>query len=157
MQKFSKDKPLAMIGAGVMGTKVAWACARAGLETRLFDTEVGKAQESAKRAESWSEGEEEDRVRENLKVCLSIDEAMQNVQLAFENVPEDLALKRRVLANISRKLNNKAYLGSNASSITVTPLNKQGHSTSVVYDNLDFDPDDISEQTFTLRYLKSRF
>jgi len=43
------------------------------------------------------------------------------------------------------------------SSITVTPLNKQGHSTAIVYDNLDFDPDNISEQTFTLRNLKSRF
>jgi outer membrane lipoprotein-sorting protein len=43
------------------------------------------------------------------------------------------------------------------SSITVTPLNKQGHSTAIVYDNLDFEPADISEQTFTLRNLKSRF
>jgi len=43
------------------------------------------------------------------------------------------------------------------SSITVTPQNKQGHSTSVVYDNLDFDPDNVSTQTFTLRNLKSRF
>ncbi len=122
MREFSKDQPLAIIGAGVMGTKVAWACARAGLQTRLFDVEEGKATESALRAERWSGGEELQRVKHNLAVCATLSEAMDGVQLAFENVPEDLALKQRVLPELAAHLADDAYLGSNASSITVTPL-----------------------------------
>jgi hypothetical protein len=37
------------------------------------------------------------------------------------------------------------------------PLNKQGHRTIIVYDNLEFDPPDVDESIFTLRHLKSRF
>jgi len=37
------------------------------------------------------------------------------------------------------------------------PLNKEGHRTVIIYDNLEFDPPDVDESTFTLRHLKSRF
>ncbi|MBL8265415.1 3-hydroxyacyl-CoA dehydrogenase NAD-binding domain-containing protein, partial [Steroidobacter sp.] len=53
---FDPARPVAIIGAGVMGTKVAWACARAGMPTRLFDVESGKATESVELAASWSVG-----------------------------------------------------------------------------------------------------
>jgi outer membrane lipoprotein-sorting protein len=43
------------------------------------------------------------------------------------------------------------------SRLEMTPLNKPGHSTIVVYDSLSFDPPDITEQIFSLRNLKSRF
>jgi outer membrane lipoprotein-sorting protein len=37
------------------------------------------------------------------------------------------------------------------------PLNKEGHRTLIIYDELDFNPADVNEQTFSLRNLKSRF
>ena len=37
------------------------------------------------------------------------------------------------------------------------PLNKEGHRTVIIYDNLEFDPPDVDESIFTLRDLKSRF
>ncbi|MDG1206666.1 MAG: outer membrane lipoprotein-sorting protein [Pseudomonadales bacterium] len=37
------------------------------------------------------------------------------------------------------------------------PLNKEGHRTIIVYDNLEFDPPDVDKSIFTLRHLKSRF
>ena len=37
------------------------------------------------------------------------------------------------------------------------PLNKQGHKTVIVYENLEFDPPDVDDSVFTLRNLKSRF
>lgn len=37
------------------------------------------------------------------------------------------------------------------------PLNKEGHRTVIIYDNLEFDPSDVDESIFTLRHLKSRF
>lgn len=39
----------------------------------------------------------------------------------------------------------------------VIPLNKEGHRTVIIYNNLEFDPPDVDESIFTLRHLKSRF
>lgn len=41
--------------------------------------------------------------------------------------------------------------------LEMVPLNKQGHKTVVIYEELTFNPDDVSEDIFTLRHLKSRF
>jgi 3-hydroxybutyryl-CoA dehydrogenase len=120
--EFSTERPVAIVGAGVMGTKVAWACARAGIETRLFDIEPGKAADSVARALTWSDGAEQDTVRAHLDACADLDDALAGVQLAFENVPEDLALKQRVLADVASRLTGDACLGSNASALTVSPL-----------------------------------
>ena len=41
--------------------------------------------------------------------------------------------------------------------LEMRPLNKQGHLTRVIYDAITFNPPDVSEDTFTMRNLKSRF
>ena len=107
---------------GVMGSKVAWACARAGLETRAFDIDSDTAAAARERALGWSDGAERRRVETRLSVAASLASAVEGVQLAFENVPEDLALKRRVLGDIGRLAPAAAYMGSNASSLVCTPL-----------------------------------
>lgn len=43
------------------------------------------------------------------------------------------------------------------SSLAMTPMNKPGHKTLVIYEVLEFDPEDVSDATFTLRNLQSRF
>jgi outer membrane lipoprotein-sorting protein len=43
------------------------------------------------------------------------------------------------------------------SRLEMIPLNKEGHKTIVIYDELVFDPDDVDPAVFTLRNLKSRF
>jgi len=43
------------------------------------------------------------------------------------------------------------------SRLEMTPLNKAGHKTTVIYDELIFEPDDVDPAVFTLRNLKSRF
>ncbi|MBC6426601.1 MAG: hypothetical protein GDA51_09090 [Ekhidna sp.] len=37
LPKFDINKPITIVGSGVMGTKVAWACAKSGITTRVFD------------------------------------------------------------------------------------------------------------------------
>jgi hypothetical protein len=37
------------------------------------------------------------------------------------------------------------------------PLNKEGHKTVIIYEDLQFDPPDVDKTIFTLRHLKSRF
>ncbi len=41
--------------------------------------------------------------------------------------------------------------------LEMIPLNKEDHRTVVIYEKLEFDPDDVTEDDFTLRNLKSRF
>lgn len=41
--------------------------------------------------------------------------------------------------------------------LEMTPLNKEGHKTRIIYETIDFDVPDISEQTFSMRNLKARF
>lgn len=43
------------------------------------------------------------------------------------------------------------------SRLEMQPLNKPGHRTLVIYDNITFDPPDITEKTFSMRNLKARF
>lgn len=119
---FDPAAPIAIIGAGVMGTKVAWACARAGIPTRLFDVDAAKAAESVALAATWSEGEEAGRVARNLVPASSLEEATQGVQLAFENVPEQQQLKCEVAAAAAALVPPQAYLGSNASVLLCSPM-----------------------------------
>lgn len=41
--------------------------------------------------------------------------------------------------------------------LEMQPLNKEGHRTIVYYDDIVFNPPDVTEDTFSLRNLKSRF
>ncbi len=43
------------------------------------------------------------------------------------------------------------------SMLEMTPLKKPGHSTLIIYDELVFNPEDVSDATFSLHNLKSRF
>jgi hypothetical protein len=43
------------------------------------------------------------------------------------------------------------------SRLEMIPLNKEGHKTIIIYDELIFEPNDVDPDVFTLRNLKSRF
>jgi outer membrane lipoprotein-sorting protein len=43
------------------------------------------------------------------------------------------------------------------SKLEMIPHNKTGHRTVIVYDSLEFDPEDVTPDQFTLRHLRSRF
>lgn len=119
---FDPSRPVAVIGAGVMGAKVAWASARAGVPTRLYDVVPGAARAAVERILGWSEGAERIRLEANLAGTEQLEDALDQVQFAFENVPENLALKRTVLADLDGRLPIDSYLGSNASALPCSPL-----------------------------------
>lgn len=119
---FDPSRPIAVIGMGVMGAKVAWACARIGIPTRAFDISAPQLETSLGQVHSWSDGEERQRLASSLTFTTDLDRALADVQLAFENVPEDLALKQRVHVDIGRRLAPGAYMGSNTSSLLCSPL-----------------------------------
>jgi 3-hydroxyacyl-CoA dehydrogenase len=103
-QGFNPDRAVAIIGMGVMGTKVAWACARAGVPVQAFDVDAAKIEASIALALSWSEGEERDLVQRLLVGRSTLEQAVEDVQLVFENVPEVDAIKRDVIQRIAPSL-----------------------------------------------------
>ena len=139
---FDPARRIAILGAGVMGTKVAWACARAGIPTALYDSQAGKPADSRRLALTWSQGAEQARLAANLVACDDLDAALAGAQLAFENVPEDLGLKQGLLAEVGRRLAPGALMGSNASSLTCTPL-AEASGRAALFFNMNFsDPRD---------------
>ncbi len=134
---FDQTKPIAIIGSGVMGTKVAWACAKCNLETRVYDIDFEGVKAAKERAIGWSSENELGSVKKNFIPCESLEAAVDGVQLAFENVPEKLDLKTRVLQQVSSHLDSNAYMGSNASSITCTPLGQASQRPTQFF-NLNF-------------------
>ena len=119
---FDPASPIAIIGMGVMGTKVAWATARAGIPVQAFDVDQDMLQRSIARTREWSTPAEWRVVERNLRPARELDQAVAGVQLAFENIPEDLPLKRRVLGDLERRLHPEAYLGTNTSSLRCSDL-----------------------------------
>ena len=120
--KFDPTRPIAVIGCGVMGAKVAWACARIGIKTCAFDTSGPVLEAALGAIHGWSEGDERRLLTESLSFTTDLGRALDGAQLAFENVPEVLELKQKVHADIGRRLNADAYMGSNTSSLLCTPL-----------------------------------
>lgn len=153
--RFSLSKPIAVIGTGVMGSKVAWSCARAGLATRLFDIDVARASAALEAAIAIGDCQDAQRVAENLEVSVTLDAALDCVQLAYENVPENFELKRSVLGDIGARLGADAYIGSNTSSMLCTPLAATS-GRSARFLNMNFsDPVRAAASEHVILYLMS--
>jgi 3-hydroxybutyryl-CoA dehydrogenase len=125
--KVVKIRSVAIIGIGVMGSKVAWACAVNGLDTYLYDTCSEQINRAVERISGWffsdpiSETEAHASVS-RLHPCESLEQALAKVDLAFENVPEVLELKQEVHSRIGHLARSEMLMGSNASSLLCSPL-----------------------------------
>lgn len=122
-----KIKSVAIIGTGVMGSKVAWACAINGLETYLYDINKEQLYGAVDRICGWffsdNNSETEAQASQSrLHPCETLEEALAEADLAFENVPEVLELKQSVHNKIGRIAHPEMLMGSNASSLLCTPL-----------------------------------
>ncbi len=127
MSEYRDIECVAMVGAGVMGSKVAWACCVAGLSVRLYDPSRPQMERALKKIECWmrEDGCAEAEIADALShVTLhdSLGAAVDGVDLAFENVPERLDLKNSVHRQIHELVPEDVLLGSNASSIVVSDL-----------------------------------
>ena len=119
---FDSGRPVLIIGTGVMGSLVAWACARSGIPVHAFDAEAGRAQAALDECLGWSPEDEQRVVKTNFQVFDNLEQASSGVQLAFENTYEDLAVKTEILGRVARLLPPHVFMGSNASSLPCSPL-----------------------------------
>jgi 3-hydroxybutyryl-CoA dehydrogenase len=122
---------VAVIGAGTMGRGIAQVFAQAGYATALYDADP-EAARSARRAIEATldkgvalrkiEAADRERALERLRVETDLGEAVVDADLAIEAIPELLAAKREMFAELDARCPESAILASNTSSLPIALL-----------------------------------
>jgi len=117
-----------VVGAGTMGRRIAFGCVKEDIPVRLYDVDpaaVGDARHAVNDLlDAWNHaGRNSDGRRASpdavadLSTHTDLPEAVGDVDLVIEAVPEDVDLKRRVFADIDRAADPEAWIVTNTSSI----------------------------------------
>ena len=122
---------IAVIGAGRMGHGIAQVAAMAGYAVNLVDVDLGALERALNRIR-WSLGKladkgvvevsEVERILGKIRISTEIAEAVEDVDLAIESVPEDFEIKRKVLAKIDENSPQHTIISTNTSTIPITEL-----------------------------------
>ncbi|PJE99523.1 3-hydroxyacyl-CoA dehydrogenase [Streptomyces carminius] len=123
-------RKVAVLGAGMMGAGIAYACARAGIEVVLKDVtaeaaEKGKAHSAGLLDKALAKGRTTPQERDALLARITPTAgtaALAGCDAVIEAVFEDTALKHKVLAEIEGAVAPGALLCSNTSTIPITTL-----------------------------------
>jgi 3-hydroxybutyryl-CoA dehydrogenase len=123
-------KSAGVVGAGTMGNGIAHVFARAGYEVILCDVNEALLERALATIDQNLDREikrgklaEAEKRAVLARICRATElEALARVQIAIEAVPEQLALKRQVIAELGRLLDPEAVIASNTSSISITTL-----------------------------------
>jgi 3-hydroxyacyl-CoA dehydrogenase/enoyl-CoA hydratase/3-hydroxybutyryl-CoA epimerase len=126
----TKTRRVAVIGAGMMGAAIAYVCTKAGLDVVLKDV----SDEAAAKGKAYSEKlygrlvhkgrttESEARAALDRIMPTASAEALADCDVVIEAVFEDLALKRRVLAEICDVVGEDTLIASNTSTLPITQI-----------------------------------
>ncbi|GHG47429.1 3-hydroxyacyl-CoA dehydrogenase NAD-binding domain-containing protein [Streptomyces griseocarneus] len=123
-------RKVAVLGAGMMGAGIAYACARAGIEVVLKDVSAdnarkGKAYSEGLLAKALAKGRTTERKRDELlaRITPTADVAdLAGCDAVIEAVFEDPALKHKVFQEIQHVVAPDALLCSNTSTLPITLL-----------------------------------
>ncbi|MCY3977693.1 MAG: 3-hydroxyacyl-CoA dehydrogenase NAD-binding domain-containing protein [Chloroflexi bacterium] len=122
---------VAVVGAGTMGRQIALQCARHGFPVALYDVMAEVLQEAEgwqrQTVAAWIETDDlavadEAGVFDRIQHEAQLPNALAGVDLAIEAVPERIALKRDVFAQLDRLLPDNGIIATNSSSIRVSAL-----------------------------------
>ncbi len=120
---------VAVVGAGAIGRGWAALCASNGWETVLFDTDARAADaalaESARRARALvamdrADAGLVDRGLDRMQPGRSLLQACGPADWIIESLPEDLALKQRVLENVGQVALPDAIISSSSSALPIS-------------------------------------
>jgi 3-hydroxybutyryl-CoA dehydrogenase len=122
-----------VVGAGIMGSGIAAQCALAGYPVTLEDTteEFARRGEQAMRraldhAVERGRVSAADRDAALARVAIAIGlRRLSSAQIVIEAAPEELALKRRIFAEIEEAAAPGAWLASNTSSLPITSIGQE--------------------------------
>ncbi|SDQ21869.1 3-hydroxyacyl-CoA dehydrogenase NAD-binding domain-containing protein [Pseudovibrio sp. Tun.PSC04-5.I4] len=125
-----KASSSAILGAGMMGSGIAWAHASRGLPTVLKDMSL----ENAEKGKGYSEklvdkaitrGRMDDAKKAALLGCITAtdsDETFAGTDIIIEAVFEDISLKEKVIPETYKQLSDTGIYGSNTSTLPISIL-----------------------------------
>ncbi len=124
-------KTVAVLGAGTMGHGIAGQAARFGCTVRLHDVSedrinaglasVGKVYAKGVERGKMTDGEAREATA-RLTGAGTLTAAVAGADLVVEAAPEDMALKKRLFAEIEQAAPEHALLASNTSSLSLTEI-----------------------------------
>ena len=122
---------VAVVGAGTMGRGIAQVAALAGHDAALFDVDaaqieralaaIGAALDKGVRLGKVAAADRDAAVA-RLAPAGTLREAVEGADLVIEAVPEAIALKRRVLAEVEAATGARAILATNTSSLSIAEM-----------------------------------
>jgi 3-hydroxybutyryl-CoA dehydrogenase len=108
---------LGVVGAGTMGAGIAQLGCRAGEETLLLDADPAALERARERIAKRAGPEELARLRPVASAA-----ELAGCEVVIEAIPEDLALKHRVLGEVAAAVGGDCVLASNTSSLPITQV-----------------------------------
>jgi 3-hydroxybutyryl-CoA dehydrogenase len=124
-------KTIAVVGAGLMGSGIAQSIAMAGKDVRLYDISeaaldkgLASIQKSLARFVKTGKLSEQDvqQTLQRIRTATDLQEAVQDVDVVIEAVPEDLTLKKNVFRELDSYTKRDAILATNTSELSITAL-----------------------------------
>ena len=122
---------VAVIGAGTMGAGIAQVCAQAGWKTNLFDAFPEGLERGMKAIDAfWDKGiargkttlEQKSEWASNLHAVSEMADAVGDVDLVIEAVPEIPELKHKIFAELGAMTRDDCILGTNTSSLSIADI-----------------------------------
>ena len=133
---------VAVIGAGTMGAGIAQVCAQAGWKTNLYDAFPEGLEKGIKTIHAfWDKGIERGKTTpeqkanwsENLFALSSLEDAVSEVDLVIEAVPEIPDLKHKIFSDLGKLTKDDCILGTNTSSLSIKDIaNASGRPQNVI-------------------------
>jgi 3-hydroxyacyl-CoA dehydrogenase/enoyl-CoA hydratase/3-hydroxybutyryl-CoA epimerase len=128
--RVTPPREIAVVGAGLMGSGIAQAAAIGGAEVRLRDVDdaaVGRGLSAVRKLTTDAGRKGVIDRRESQRVIARVTgttdlSGFGRAELAIEAVFEDLALKRRVLAELESAMRDDAVIASNTSAIPIAEI-----------------------------------
>jgi 3-hydroxybutyryl-CoA dehydrogenase len=114
-----------------MGAGIAQVCAQAGWKTRLHDAFPEGLEAGMERIDAfWEKGiargkttaEQKIQWSANVRAVSTMADAVQDVDLVIEAVPEILELKQRIFAELDQLAPSTAVLGTNTSGLRISDI-----------------------------------
>jgi len=122
---------VAVIGAGTMGAGIAQVCAQAGWKTNLFDAFPEGLKRGMNTIDAfWDKGiargkttpEQKLEWAANLHAVSDMADAVGDVDLVIEAVPEIPDLKHKIFAELGAMTRDDCILGTNTSSLSIADI-----------------------------------
>jgi 3-hydroxybutyryl-CoA dehydrogenase len=124
-------KRIAVLGAGIMGAGIAQVAAQVGLEVSMRDIEdrfiergMGEIRKSLERfvkKDKMSQADADAAIA-RVKTTKDLGEAVEDVDLVIEAIPEDMELKRNTFGAIDKVCAPDVIFASNTSGLSITQM-----------------------------------